>query len=104
MSKIKMYTKEISSANILSIEVGTNTPCGGDAGHGGKTIFKLRDLGATAWTLRCDGYEKDQPAQFELELLGDTEAETFIESLEFAISVLKAQRLLVTLDSEKNRG
>jgi len=92
MVKIKTYTKEISSANILSIEEGTNTPCGGDAGHGGETVFKLKDLGATAWQLKCDDFKKDQPKEIELTLFGDTEAETFIEALEFAVSTLKAQQ------------
>jgi hypothetical protein len=53
---VKTFRKEISSANILSVETGTNTPCGGDAGHGGITIFKLKDEGATGWSLTFDGH------------------------------------------------
>jgi hypothetical protein len=91
---VKTFRKEISSANILSVETGTNTPCGGDAGHGGITIFKLKDEGATGWSLTFDGKKIDQPNEVTIELYGDTEADTFIEALEYSISILKAQRLL----------
>jgi hypothetical protein len=57
--------KEISSTNILSVETGTNTLGGGDAGHGGITLFKLKDEGATAWSLRFDDHKIDQPKETE---------------------------------------
>jgi len=101
--KTKTYTREFSSANILSIEVGTNTPCGGDAGHGGVTILKLRDETNTCWNLKCDDHETDQPKEITIELRGDTEAETFIKALEFAVSVLKAQRSLSDLGLESTK-
>ena len=94
VAKIKTYKKTFSSANILSIEVGTNTPCGGDAGHGGVTVFKLRNEGGTAWELRCNGIKKEDPEEITIELYGDTEADTFIQALEYALSILKSQRML----------
>ena len=31
-----------TSANILTVRVGTNCPQGGDSGHGGKTVLSLQ--------------------------------------------------------------
>ncbi len=93
MSKeIKMHKKTFTSANILSVEVGTNTPMGGDASHNGKTVFKLTDECGTAWKIKSGNYEKDEPKEITIELYGDCEAETFIDALEFSVSALKAQQ------------
>jgi hypothetical protein len=80
------------SANILRVAAGTNCPQGGDAGHGGKTIFRLTDEGATHMVVRVNGEE--YPADVHsvaIEVGGDTECATFIEALEFALPVLKRQ-------------
>lgn len=34
--KVRTWKREIYSANILEVEVGTTGFCGGDTGHGGK--------------------------------------------------------------------
>jgi hypothetical protein len=88
--------KEIESFNILKVEVGTNCPMGGDAGHGGKTILRLSDEASTAWDIVVkDSYGNvntiESPKEIELKLYGDSEAETFIEALEFAVNTLKKQ-------------
>ncbi|WP_086347993.1 hypothetical protein [Candidatus Enterococcus clewellii] len=82
---------EITNANILQVEVGTTGYRGGDTGHGGRTYFAIRDLAAT--DLEAD-VKKDvygTVSAVEIELGGDTELETFIEGLEFAVKVLKEQ-------------
>jgi len=93
MSKkeIKTLSKEFCSANVISAKVGTNTPMGGDASHGGHTIFELKDLAGTEWYITVDG-EEFKPTTIKLELYGDTEADTFIEALEFAFETLKKQQ------------
>lgn len=93
MEEIKMSKKEIQSANCLAVEVGTNTPKHGDAGHGGITILQLEDNGGTTWTLKCkdvNGKEIkiENPKQITIELHGDSEAMTFLECLEFAVASL----------------
>ena len=94
--RIKTFKKEISSANILSVEVGTNTPMGGDAGHGGITVFRLKDLGATAWkcvvTRGLEQTEIEQPDLVTLVFYGDTEADTFMQALEYALHIYEVQR------------
>ena len=101
MSELKVEKETISRANILSVEVGTNIPMGGDAGHGGKTVFRLKDEGATTWTLKWkDRYGKeteiDQPQEITIELYGDCEATTFIDALVFAFKSLTRQILSKT--------
>lgn len=90
----KVKKKTVESANIFEVEVDTNTPQGGDAGQGGRTYFKLSDKGNTAWaiTVKKDGIEEttiEYPGSLEISLFGDSEVETFIESLMFAASELR---------------
>ena len=84
------------SANSLAVEVGTNTPKGGDAGHGGKTTLKLKDLGGTCWgiTVRTNGKDTTfkEFDEITLNLGGDSEANTFIEALRFAVYILDVQQ------------
>ena len=81
-----LSSQEFVSANIIRISVGTNTPQGGDSGHGGKTIFKFEDLGGTDWKLT------ELENGFTLTLGGDCEADTFIQGLLFAASELIRQQ------------
>jgi hypothetical protein len=90
MEEVKMSKKEIQSANCLAVEVGTNTPKGGDSGI---TILQLEDNGGTTWTLKCkdvNGKETkiENPKQITIELYGGSEAVTFLECLEFAVASL----------------
>ena len=43
--EITTYSREIDNANILSVEAGTTGYEGGDTGHGGRTYFKIENLG-----------------------------------------------------------
>ena len=45
--EIKTYKREITSCNIIEVEVGTTGHMGGDAGHGGRTYLKIRNLSST---------------------------------------------------------
>jgi len=86
---------EISGANIIKVTVGTNTPRGGDAGHGGKTSIKL-ESNNTSWKIKVkstDGktYQSDNPEEIMLELYGDSEASTIINALKFAVATLERQ-------------
>lgn len=78
---------EITSCNILEVEVGTTGSRGGDSGHGGRTYFRLKDIAATDMCLKVSDY----PAEITIELGGDSEMSTFIEALEFAVKALKEQ-------------
>ena len=42
---VTTYTREIYSANVLSVEAGTNGFQGGDSGHGSRTYFRITDCG-----------------------------------------------------------
>ena len=98
-------SKEFFSCNILEADVGSNCPCGGDGGHGGKTYLKITDGRNTGWNItvkeRNDKeYYFEQPKSIELEFLGDTENETFIQLLDFALKELLMRHLN---ESKKNK-
>ena len=91
----KQAKKEFSSANILVAEVATTGPMGGDAGHGGKTSLKLTNNAATSWLcVIVDEYGKElvieHPRSVMISVQGDTELETFSESLHWAGTQIKS--------------
>lgn len=83
--EVETWTAELLGINILEVEVGTNGFKGGDTGHGSRTYFRLKDLGSTDIVASCD------EGEVEIEFGGDAELESFIESLEFSLKVLKDQ-------------
>jgi len=90
-----VYGKKFTNANILRVEAGTNTPCGGDGGHGGRTVLRLMDLGGTCWDIEISVNERkyriESPDSIEIKLYGDAEAETLAQALEFAAKILRKQ-------------
>ena len=95
--KVKTTSKEIISANILDVEVGTTGYCGGDTGHGGRTYLRISNVAST--DLRCRIKAKGEfydfgecmgADQIEIMLGGDCELGTFIEALEFAVEALRS--------------
>ena len=86
--KIETIKADFMNANMLGVEVGTTTPCGGDSGHGGRTYLKIEDLGST--DLR--GINNKETDVIEIIVGGDTEADTLISALKFAVRELEAQQ------------
>lgn len=86
---IKIRTKTIEDACVLTVGVGTNCPMGGDSGHGGRTVFRLTNEGGTAMSLSVNGLPHEHIEQFELVLGGDAEYVTLMEALEFALCQLR---------------
>lgn len=80
---------ELYSCNILKVSVETNTPMGGDTGHGGRTTFTLSDEGDTDIECNWDSESK----KLEIRLGGDTECSTFIDCLKFAYLELSRQHI-----------
>lgn len=89
MPTIPLASTSFESLNILKVDVGTNCPCGGDSGHGGRTILRLTNEASTDMRIRVDGGAQTEIRSVELILGGDTECETLIQALEFALSALK---------------
>lgn len=83
-------TVEITSCNILEVEVGTTGYMGGDSGHGCKTYFRLKDLASTDITVESIT-DKYGSSEVIIQLGGDTELQTFIEALKYAVTVLEEQ-------------
>jgi hypothetical protein len=91
-----MITVPISSAsfeslNCISTHVGTNCPAGGDSGHGGRTILGIKNDASTDLRVGINGQAPTEAESVEIVLGGDAECETFIQLLEYAVQVLKAQ-------------
>lgn len=85
-TEIVTYTREVVSCNILEVEAGTTGYRGGDAGHGGRTYFRIEDDGGTYMKIKpgCGG--------FEVTLGGDSELDTMIRALKFITTVLEGAR------------
>lgn len=89
MPTISTSTFTATSANIMTIEVGTNCPQGGDAGHGGRTFLRIHNDSCTNLRVRVNDGKLVDADSVELVLGGDTECETFIQVLEYAVATLK---------------
>lgn len=91
MPQIPISSVTFQNSNILSVSVGTNCPAGGDSGHGGRTIFRLTNGASTDMSVSTDEGPLQQVDSVEIVLGGDTECQTFIQALEHAVNVLRAQ-------------
>ena len=114
-TKIRTAITQITSANILTVEVGTTGYCGGDSGHGGRTYLRITDDSCTDMRCRVNGWRQhgtksvdigkgkkidvpsgddetfETPDAHEVEIIlgGDCEMETFTTALRFAADVLE---------------
>lgn len=91
-TEIKTFKKELSSANIIEVEVGTTGHMGGDTGHGGRTYFRLSNVADTDIRMRYRDCGEELRARdlggIELTLGGDCELDTFCEALRIGYEVL----------------
>lgn len=103
---IPLHRAELTSCNILCVEVGSNGFQGGDSGHGSRTVVRLTDIASTdlRLTFRCKplsggGIGRSDTGRIEgkdlecetLSIIvgGDSELDTLIGALEFAVETLK---------------
>lgn len=82
---VTTWQREITSANVLEVEAGTNGCQGGDSGHGCRTYFRINDLGST------DICAKATDDGFSVILGGNCELETIKEALRWILSILEVQ-------------
>lgn len=95
--------------NVLELRVGTNCPQGGDTGHGGRTLFALKDLASTDWEIHVTDRQGVTTTVTDLKcfavvLGGDAEQYTFTTLLKKAVQVLetppKLHRTTMYFDEE----
>ena len=91
MPQVTIHSKLIANHNVLSVTVGTNCPQGGDTGHGGRTLFRLKNEGSTDIRIMVDGKDLPSARSIEIILGGDAEAKTFTEA-EFAAKIPESTR------------
>ena len=91
-TRLTTFTREVISSNAIEVEVGTNGFKGGNAEHGSRTYFRIRDLGGTDMfvkTSRRPFSNNTESAEFILG--GDCELETIIRALKFVVKVLEEE-------------
>jgi hypothetical protein len=89
-TRITTYSRAIESANVLEAEAGTTGYMGGDTGHGGRTYFRVTDLGGT--DIRVNPIQdRYGNGGFEVTLGGDCELSTMITALKFITQVLEEE-------------
>ena len=88
---------QLCYANILEVTAATNGYCGGDTGHGGRTVISFRDLGGTDIQIR-EFPKEISNGGVEIILGGDSELCTIRDACEFIVNALDK---LVAQQSEK---
>lgn len=90
-TEITTYKRNLTCLNMLEVEAGTTGLCGGDSGHGGRTYFRIEDIGGTDITVNPIPAHISNGG-FEVILGGDSELNTIIEGLKFIVKVLEEGR------------
>ena len=94
--EFETFKKEIVSANIIEVEVGTTGLLYNNAGKGSCTYFSIEDKACTNLKANVETedkvrYEFDEAHKVEIILERDTELETFVDALRFALEVLESK-------------
>jgi hypothetical protein len=89
MPTIPIASKTFEHFNILKVDAGTNCPCGGDTGHGGRTLIRFTNEASTDMRVRVDNGQQIDAQAVEIVFGGDAECETVIQALEFMLDALK---------------
>ena len=93
--------RRISSFNILEVTAATNGYCGGDSGHGSRTVISFRDLGSTDIRIRkIPGGFSD--GGVEIILGGDSELTSIQEACKFVVRAL--DRLIAKSEGDKKEA
>ena len=91
-TRITTFIREVASANVLEVEVGTDSLKGGSAEHGSRTYFRITDLGNTDMFVKATHRPySNNTESVEFILGGDCELETIIRALKFAVKVLEEE-------------
>lgn len=75
--------------NTLTVEAGTNGYRGGDSGYGGRTVLILKDDGGSDLRCSINGQQTQAVEKIEIVLGGDSELQTFLDGLRFAVKALE---------------
>lgn len=89
--EVPTKVKELVGANVMEVKTGTTGYKGGDSGHGGRTVFKLTDIGSTDMRVSINGSGYFPLHEVGIAFGGDSELDTFVQALEFALDTLKSQ-------------
>jgi len=89
---VTTWTRDITDANLLKVEAGTNGYKGGDTGSGSRTFLRIANQGGTDILFRINGRGLGLAGDdFTITLGGDAELATIKEALKWMISILEVQ-------------
>lgn len=90
MNTVRLVGKRFMDVCDVEVEAGTNCPQGGDAGHGGRTIFRLQcDTADIRVSLNSE--PEKAPETITIIACGDAEARLLASALEYSARVIRAQ-------------
>lgn len=82
----------LNSACIMEVEALSTEPCGGDAGHGARTEFRMTDHAGTCWQVEVeddDGVVHSfEPRSLWMQVRGDDEQGQLLAALGFVTEVM----------------
>jgi hypothetical protein len=81
---LAIASREIVSCNVLKVTVATTGFCGGDSGHGARSIVEIADLSSTNIEAVFDSEKK----VLRIEVGGDSEIDTLADALMYASRAL----------------
>lgn len=87
---VRIFEAEINGCNNIRVAVGTTGKRGGDSGYGGRTFLKITDLAATVGAVTVNQNIAAPFRDLEIMLEGDSELETFLIALKFAVNRLES--------------
>lgn len=89
---VETYSRDYWGLVGFTVEAGTTGSQGGDTGHGGRTVFSIKDCQSMDINVEVFKDKCDYCTGFEVSLGGDAEMDAAIAALEFILKVLKHQR------------
>lgn len=84
-NNMEMFSREVQNQAIVAYSAGTTGHCGGDSGHGGRTIISISiDSGDFSFKINDN--------TLTIKAGGDGELDNLIEGLDFVARTLKVLR------------
>lgn len=82
----------LNSLCIVQVEAISTEPCGGDAGHGARTSFRITDHASTCWQVEVEDEDgvvhSFEPRSLWVQVRGDDEQGQLLAALGFVTEVM----------------
>ena len=82
----------LNSITIVEVHASSTEPCGGDAGHGARTSFRITDHASTCWQVEVEDADGTvhsfEPRSLWVQVQGDDEQGQLLAALGFVTDVM----------------